>query len=248
MSAQNDFIPFATGVGANVLATAGGASSAYGTNGQTTSGQQPGVASSALNNTALRQATFVASCLAQFIANQTASYVQDNGSQSAFLAMMATVFPSPTGTILAFGGSSAPVGYLLCAGTAISRTTYAALFAVIGTTYGVGDGSTTFNIPNTQGVFLRGAGSQTISGISYSSTLGASQGDQMQGHWHTVTGGGSANIVGVGGSGSPNVNTSGGGFSYVGVTSPSSDGTNGTPRTGGETRPANISVNYIIKT
>ena len=54
----------------------------------------------------------------------------------------------PTGTILPYGGSTAPSGFLLCNGGAISRITYAKLFAVIGTTYGEGDGSTTFNLPN----------------------------------------------------------------------------------------------------
>lgn len=54
----------------------------------------------------------------------------------------------PTGTILPYGGSTAPSGFLLCNGGAVSRTTYASLFAVIGTTYGAGDGSTTFNLPN----------------------------------------------------------------------------------------------------
>lgn len=52
------------------------------------------------------------------------------------------------GTVKAFGGSTAPDGWLFCDGSQISRTTYAALFAVIGTTYGAGDGSTTFNLPN----------------------------------------------------------------------------------------------------
>lgn len=46
---------------------------------------------------------------------------------------------------------SAPTGYLLCDGTAVSRTTYAGLYAVIGTTYGTGDGTTTFNLPNMKG-------------------------------------------------------------------------------------------------
>lgn len=54
----------------------------------------------------------------------------------------------PTGTVIDFAGSSAPNGYLLCNGTAVSRTTFSALFAVIGTTYGAGDGSHTFNLPN----------------------------------------------------------------------------------------------------
>lgn len=54
----------------------------------------------------------------------------------------------PVGTIIPFAGNSVPQGYLLCDGSAISRTTYASLFAVIGTIYGAGDGSTTFNLPD----------------------------------------------------------------------------------------------------
>lgn len=54
----------------------------------------------------------------------------------------------PTGIVLPFAGSTAPSGYLLCDGSKISRTTYANLFKVIGTTYGSGDGSTTFALPN----------------------------------------------------------------------------------------------------
>ena len=62
-------------------------------------------------------------------------------------------FPSgvPVGTIVQYAGSIAPSGWLICDGSAVSRTTYAALFAVIGTTYGAGDGSTTFNLPNLKG-------------------------------------------------------------------------------------------------
>jgi len=56
-----------------------------------------------------------------------------------------------TGVITAFGGSSAPTGWLLCDGTAVSRSTYADLFAVVSTTYGSGDGSSTFNLPNLKG-------------------------------------------------------------------------------------------------
>lgn len=57
----------------------------------------------------------------------------------------------PTGSITMFGASSAPTGWLLCDGSAVSRTTYAALFAVISDTYGVGNGTTTFNLPNLKG-------------------------------------------------------------------------------------------------
>lgn len=55
------------------------------------------------------------------------------------------------GMISLFAGSSAPTGWLICDGTAVSRTTYADLFTAIGTTYGTGDGSTTFNLPNLKG-------------------------------------------------------------------------------------------------
>src|SRR5690606_10883022 len=57
----------------------------------------------------------------------------------------------PTGAIMPYAGAAEPAGWLFCDGRAVSRTTYAALFAVIGTTYGAGDGSTTFNLPNLKG-------------------------------------------------------------------------------------------------
>jgi microcystin-dependent protein len=60
---------------------------------------------------------------------------------------------TPSGAVMAYAGSAAPSGWLLADGTAVSRTTYADLFAVVGTTYGVGDGSTTFNLPNLKGRF-----------------------------------------------------------------------------------------------
>lgn len=63
------------------------------------------------------------------------------------------------GMVQMFAGSTAPSGWLLCNGAAVSRTTYAALFAVIGTTYGSGDGSTTFNLPDFRNNFPVGAGS-----------------------------------------------------------------------------------------
>ena len=63
----------------------------------------------------------------------------------------------PTGSIMPYAGASpAPTGYLLCNDTPISRTTYSALFALIGTTYGSGDGSTTFNIPDLRGRVIAG--------------------------------------------------------------------------------------------
>lgn len=82
------------------------------------------------------------------------------------------LFLVPTGVIFPYAGSAAPTGWLLCDGTAVSRTTYAALFAVIGTTFGAGDGSTTFNLPNVSNRVLVGAGGgKTRGGTGGSATV-----------------------------------------------------------------------------
>lgn len=65
--------------------------------------------------------------------------------QALTLALAAVMLP--VGTILDYAGASAPAGFLMCQGQAVSRTTYAALFNVVGTTFGAGNGSTTFNLP-----------------------------------------------------------------------------------------------------
>jgi microcystin-dependent protein len=77
---------------------------------------------------------------------------------STFIAMMqaALVAPTPVGGIIEFGGTTAPTGWLLCYGQAVSRTTYSALFAVLGTAHGAGDGSTTFNVPDHRGRVVAG--------------------------------------------------------------------------------------------
>ena len=76
---------------------------------------------------------------------------------------------------------SLPIGYLECTGTAISRTTYNQLFAIIGTRYGVGDGSTTFNLPNYQGLVPRGINTQSVNNrVKDGGLLGEVLEDQMQ--------------------------------------------------------------------
>lgn len=91
----------------------------------------------------------------------------------------------PAGSMTAFAGSSAPTGWLLSYGQEVSRSTYATLFAAIGTTYGTGDGSTTFNLPDLRGRTLAGkdnmggsAASRLTSGASGvdGATLGAAGG------------------------------------------------------------------------
>lgn len=86
---------------------------------------------------------------------------------------------SPIGTILSYGGTTAPNGFLLCNGAAVSRTTYSDLFAVIGTSYGAGDGSTTFNVPNLQGKVAVGYSSGEIEFNS----IGKADGEKT----HTLT-------------------------------------------------------------
>ena len=147
------------------------------------------------------------------------------------------------GTIQLWGAAAAPTGALLCNGQAVSRTTYASLFSIIGTTLGVGDNSTTFNLPNFQGVVPKGVGSQTINTRSKSGpSLGALQEDQMQGHIHGFTYSGQA----IAASGSTAIGFASGDSGYGQVEVPHTDGINGTPRTGATTQENCLGINFII--
>ena len=90
----------------------------------------------------------------------------------------------PTGTILTFGASNPPSGFLECNGSAISRSTYASLFSILSTTHGAGDGSSTFNIPDLRGQFVRGW--DNSAGVDASRAFGSSQTDQNKNHTHTT--------------------------------------------------------------
>lgn len=99
---------------------------------------------------------------------------------------------SPVGTVIDYAGLTEPTGWLFCYGQAISRTTYADLFAVLSTTYGVGDGSTTFNLPDLRGRVV--AGQDDMGGTSANRLTGASggvNGDTLGGsggsETHTLT-------------------------------------------------------------
>lgn len=101
----------------------------------------------------------------------------------------------PLGTLFPYAGSSAPNSdYLICDGQAVSRTTYASLFAIVGTTYGVGDGSTTFNLPDLRGRTILGEGTGTATDAT-AKALGAKAGtethtltvDEMPSHTHGLT-------------------------------------------------------------
>lgn len=156
-----------------------------------------------------------------------------------------TTYSEPVGVIKPYAGSSAPTGYLLCEGGEISRTQYKPLFDVIGTTYGSGNGSTTFNLPDLREAYPVGIGTRSSGVTAHDTfTLGQFKDDQMQGHFHKV-----ASFINgfTSGAGVNSLTLSGAAFdTFAG--SPTTDGTNGTPRTGGVTRGKGLGLNFIIKT
>ncbi len=231
----------------------------------------------------------------------------------------------PTGSVQTFAGFIVPTGWLLCDGTAVSRTTYAALLAVLsksstgdthtstlidnipaggttnivagwyisgpgiqaGTTvtvvgatsltlslattastngvaftaapYGIGDGTATFNVPDCRGVFVRGAGTQTIGAESYSATLATKQNDATAvnglttgsagGHAHSQSGRDPGGSAGVHPNGFPTWSDGHGFAVTIAAANMSTEGTHTHVMSGDtETRPANIALNYLIKT
>lgn len=132
----------------------------------------------------------------------------------------------PPGVILPYGGSSVPTGWLLCYGQAVSRTTYAALFAAIGTSYGSGDGSTTFNVPDMRGNVP--AGRDNMGGVA----AGRLTATTITPNGSTPGGTGGAETVTLSQGNLPNVN-----FTVSGITL-----TNGTFQAGG----ISFGVNYSL--
>jgi len=153
--------------------------------------------------------------------------IQDGAVTAAKLDASAVSVLMPSGSLMPYAGASAPTGYLLCDGAAISRTTYATLFALVGTTYGAGDGSTTFNIPDLRGRVIAGQ-----------DDMGGSSANRLTGQ----TGGVDGDVLG--GSGGTETHT---------LTSSEMEHTNSTPTlshavdggTGGITAPFSSSTNGI---
>ena len=166
----------------------------------------------------------------------------------------------PPGTIVAYGGTTTPTGWLICNGSTVSRTGNAALFAAIGTNYGSGDGSTTFNIPDLRGRFIRGldgtagidpdkSSRSALNGGNTGNAVGSVQSDSFQGHWHELQ----ENGAGFTFRSSNGTNSGGANFAVLNsgtiiyASTIVNNGTNGPPRISSETRPVNVYVNYIIK-
>jgi microcystin-dependent protein len=90
----------------------------------------------------------------------------------------------PTGTVINVAMNTAPAGYLKANGAAVSRTTYAALFSAIGSTFGVGDGSTTFNVPDLRGEFVRGWVDD--GSVDSGRVFGSAQSSANKDHYHLL--------------------------------------------------------------
>jgi microcystin-dependent protein len=109
-------------------------------------------------------------------------FLQTDGSGNLSFQIVAGV---PTSAVFCVAVATVPTGYLECNGNAVSRTTYAALFAIIGTNYGTGNGSSTFNLPDLRGEFIRGFDNGR--GVDSGRSIASSQGSQNASHNHTAT-------------------------------------------------------------
>lgn len=196
MPAVNQILPFAsTDTTTNLLTQA-----EYSSDSQRPIGNQPGTARSKLVNKVLRQTSTISAGLAQFLADMQNTDVTDaltpaqlaaiidaalDAHFAANLAAAQVVLP---GSLMMWPRSTPPSGWIKRNGAAVSRTTYSALFSVIGTTFGAGDGSTTFNLPDDRAIFERGWDDSR--GVDVGRTFGSEQGSQNLSHTHSGTTGG----------------------------------------------------------
>ena len=155
----------------------------------------------------------------------------------------------PAGAVQAFALSSAPTGWLECNGSNVNRTTYARLFAAIGTTFGVGDGSATFGLPDLRGEFLRGWDNGR--GVDSGRAFGSAQADMVEAHKHVMAvgehlqapfGATTTQENGIGASDTNNeLPYTNDGSDYDGLA------TNTAGVIGAETRPRNVALLYCIR-
>jgi microcystin-dependent protein len=212
-----------------------------------------------------------------FSSGQVVSSAQMNANFQALVDAVNALNSAsvPTATVIAYAGTSIPAGWLLCDGSAVSRTQYAALFAALAISHGGGDGVNTFNIPDYRGRFLRGVDGNaghdpdalTRTGLQASNTAGpGNTGDQVgsyqssafASHTHNVTDPGHVHAPVSAGyfvldyptNGTNATLASGSSKGYQDETTTASAQTGITINAAGgstETRPANVYVQYIIK-
>jgi microcystin-dependent protein len=185
-------------------------------------------------------------------------YEAGSGDASFILsrpAIISQLGAAPAGTISAFASvGNSPHGWLPCDGRLLVRTTYIELFRAITTTWGHGDGATTFAVPDLRAAFLRGQGvhgseTNAVTVAFDRADAGTFQNDQFQSHFHSLSKGESAQAQATGGR-MTHGNNGDSVSSTVAVTAPTTDtsNSNGTPRKGTETRPFNAGVQWIIAT
>ena len=188
--------------------------------------------------------------------------LQSDGSGNLSFTALPTAVP--TGSVHMMATTTPPTGYLKCNGQAVSRTTYAALFAVIGETWGEGDGTTTFNVPEMRGEFVRGLDDGR--GVDSGRNIKNHQGDQNRqhshstsvtstvndpGHFHNVaysnsdSGDGVIEESGVGLSGYEPTETATTGITVNTTVTVQNDPTS---QSQVEARPRNVAMLYVIKT
>lgn len=249
--ATNQYLAFGVGFGANVLTPASYAASSL-----LAVGHQPGVALSEVANTTWRQTSVGVSAIAQMVNDLTGLDMLDDGNRTNFkngvIAAIQRLVSDQQhwapGDLKETLSMLVEPGWLLANGQVVSRTTYADLFAAIGTEYGAGDGATTFSLPDLRGEFLRGWDDGR--GVDPGRTLGSVQLDALQnftGAFGAIHGGGltASGPFAANGAPAPHIN--------AGI-----DGTQATwtfnlsaapgVRTALETRPRNRAVRILIKT
>jgi microcystin-dependent protein len=177
----------------------------------------------------------------------------DAAQATANAALTAAANAAPPGSVAYVARSTAPTGWLKANGAAISRTTYADLFGAIGGTYGAGDGSTTFNLPDLRGEFLRAFDDGR--GLDAGRGFGSVQGGMMADHQHTtyssaLTSWGLSGWLGDRSQNNAfcvlpyNINANPG---FSTVANASSGAYNAAPAIGSETRPRNVALLAVIK-
>ncbi len=222
--------------------------------------------SSAVSRSRRASALALLACTTLIAAVAYAGTAQTFGAGEPLNATKMNQVLSPVGSVTAFAGPATPSlgatqglpdGWLLCDGSAVSRSAYARIFAAIGTAHGAGDGSTTFNLPDLRGRFVRGVNSGGGGSDPETRLVGSTQLDGFKSHSH---GGGnhghgwfnrgSANMYVSAGSGDPS-------YRPIAVSSgqwrnPPGDGIEVSgpiiaSEGGQETRPVNVAMNYIIR-
>ena len=167
----------------------------------------------------------------------------------SFSLLSSTILP--VGTIITSARATAPDGFLMCNGAAISRTAYADLFSAIGTAYGAGDGSSSFNIPDLRGEFIRGADNGR--GVDGGRALGSAQGDAIRNIVGGFAGYGDRFLInefsgafGHIGYASRRISVVGEEYNETSYNGANFDASRVVP-TANENRPRNVAVNFYIK-